>query len=121
MRAMSPLRRQWSRALRFFRTPKGLMLFILAALLAAGLRTNTYHAAVLVLVAGSVSAALDGMLGYWLHEQWRFPSGALLVHTNASMKPLAMFVVWGPLTVAGHVWSLFHAARASAVPSGNGV
>ena len=36
------------------------------------------------------------------------------------MNPRATFVVCGPLIVAGHVWSLFQAASASAVPSGNG-
>ena len=37
------------------------------------------------------------------------------------MNPFAMVAACAAVIVAGHVWSLFHAVSASAVPSGNGV
>ena len=36
------------------------------------------------------------------------------------MNPFAIVAACAAVVVDGHVWSLFHAARASAVPSGNG-
>ena len=52
------------------------------------------------------------------HAPLDFGSGALLVHTNASANPFAMVRACAAVTLPGQVSSLFHAVRASDVPSG---
>ena len=66
-------------AARFFRTPKGILILLLAALIAAGLSlehvAHLWHG----LAASVLAAALvDVPLLRWRKARWEFPSGAVL-------------------------------------------
>src|SRR5579862_5049496 len=72
--------------MRFFRTPKGLLLIVLAALTAVaapveGLRTVA--PGLVAAVAGS--AALDAVILRWRNGRWELPSGAILTALIVAM------------------------------------
>ena len=64
---------------RFFQTPKGILLVLLALLAAAGAWQEGWSAALPDLgVAVLVAVQLDGAILRWRKGRWVFPSGALL-------------------------------------------
>ena len=66
------------RGLRFFRTPKGLMLIILVALLGVAAPNSAGDGPRLLAAGALAAAALDVMIVYGMWGEWAFPSGALL-------------------------------------------
>jgi len=66
-------------ALKFFRSPKGLLLIILLVLLGSALVTTSAALAAPSVVAASITAMLvDFIFLRWHAKRWEFPSGALL-------------------------------------------
>jgi Na+-translocating ferredoxin:NAD+ oxidoreductase RnfD subunit len=63
----------------FFRTPKGLLLLVLLALIALGAPAEGLAVVLPGLAAAvAVAAAIDLVLLRWRHGGWEFPSGAIL-------------------------------------------
>jgi len=101
----SPLQPQ-SPLLRFFRTPKGLLLIILAILVAisqpaAQLRFVLPGVFLAVIAAG----ALDALILRMAHEEWEFPSGAVLSGLIIAMvlsphEPWYVFVWTSAIAIA---------------------
>ncbi len=73
-----PSRNPLRRPLRFFQTPKGLMLLILAGLLAAAVPSTGGQDLRILATAALVASALDVMIVFGVSGDWEFPSGALL-------------------------------------------
>ncbi|MGE0228980.1 MAG: hypothetical protein AB7I38_00105 [Dehalococcoidia bacterium] len=67
-----------SRGSRFFRTPKGLMLIILAGLLGVATTQTDAEWPRLLLAGAGTAAFLDMAIVFGVRGEWRFPSGALL-------------------------------------------
>ena len=79
---------------RFFRTPKGLLLLILGALVLLAAPEEGWRAAWPGLVAASVTAmAIDAPILRWREGAWVFPSGALLTGLIVAMI-LSVHVPW---------------------------
>ena len=79
---------------RFFRTPKGLLLLILGALVLLAAPEEGWRAAWPGLVAATVAAmAIDAPILRWREGAWVFPSGALLTGLIVAMI-LSVHVPW---------------------------
>jgi Na+-translocating ferredoxin:NAD+ oxidoreductase RnfD subunit len=71
---------------RFFRTPKGLLLLILAALIAIAATHEGWHTvAVPVLSAAALAGAIDALILRYRHGRWEFPDGAILTALLVAM------------------------------------
>ena len=96
----------YSPLLRFFRTPKGLLLIILTILIAisqpaSGLRFVLPG----VLLAAVAAGALDALILRMGHEEWEFPSGAVLSGLIIAMvlsphEPWYVFVWTSAIAIA---------------------
>ena len=79
---------------RFFRTPKGLLLIVLGALVLLAAPEEGWRTAWPGLVAASVAAmAIDAPILRWREGEWVFPSGALLTGLIVAMI-LSVHVPW---------------------------
>jgi Na+-translocating ferredoxin:NAD+ oxidoreductase RnfD subunit len=84
---------------RFFRTPKGLLLIILAMLVAlASFGVNMRLVAPGLAGAVAVSALIDVFILRWRQRRWEFPSGAVLTALFVVMV-LSPFEPWYVATV----------------------
>ena len=104
--------RRLTRIWRFWRTPKGLMLLILAGLIAAAVPLTGGHPVRLVLAGAAAACALEVLIAFALRAEWEFPSGALLtgMFVAGVLSPferLDVIVVTALLAilVGFHVWS----------------
>jgi Na+-translocating ferredoxin:NAD+ oxidoreductase RnfD subunit len=72
--------------MRFFRTPKGLLLLVLAALAAVAAPAEGLRVVAPGLVAAVVvSAAIDAVILRWRSGRWELPSGAILTALIVAM------------------------------------
>jgi Na+-translocating ferredoxin:NAD+ oxidoreductase RnfD subunit len=72
--------------MRFFRTPKGLLLLVLAALAAVAAPVEGLRVVAPGLVAAvAVSAAIDAVILRWRNGRWELPSGAILTALIVAM------------------------------------
>jgi Na+-translocating ferredoxin:NAD+ oxidoreductase RnfD subunit len=84
---------------RFFRTPKGLLLILFAALIALATAAVDPKTVLPGLIGGAATAAVvDVLLARWRHEKWIVPDGALLTGLIVAMvlrpqEPLYVVVV----------------------------
>lgn len=83
-----------SKIIRFFRTPKGLLILVLTALVAIaapheGLRLVLPE----ILAAVAAAGAIDAVLLRYRHRRWEMPSGAILTAMIAAMV-LSAQVPW---------------------------
>ncbi|MGH9574367.1 MAG: RnfABCDGE type electron transport complex subunit D [Candidatus Acidiferrales bacterium] len=101
----SPLQPQ-SPLPRFFRTPKGLLLIILAVLVVISQPAARLHFVVPgVLIAVIAAGGLDGLILRMAHEEWEFPSGAMLSGLIIAMvlsphEPWYVFVWTSAIAIA---------------------
>jgi Na+-translocating ferredoxin:NAD+ oxidoreductase RnfD subunit len=91
---MSAAPRPFAAAQRFFRTPKGLLLVVLAVLVACaapveGLRLIGPN----LIAAAGVAMAIDAPILRWREGEWVFPSGAVLTGMIVAMV-LSPHVAW---------------------------
>jgi Na+-translocating ferredoxin:NAD+ oxidoreductase RnfD subunit len=104
--------RRLTRIWRFWRTPKGLMLLILAGLVAAAVPQTGGHPVQLVLAGAAAACALEVLITFALRAEWEFPSGALLtgMFVAGVLSPyerLDVIVVTALLAILGkHVFRL---------------
>ena len=86
---------QRSAAHRFFRTPKGLLLLVLAVLTLAAAPGQGWVRALTVLLSGLVPAAMvDVFVLRWRNGTWTFPSGAILTGWIVAMVLSAHEPAW---------------------------
>src|SRR5580704_168850 len=82
----SPRWRPRECGMRFFRTPKGLLLLVLAGLVAVSAPVEGVRVVAPGLVAAVVvSAAIDAVILRWRDGQWSLPSGAILTALIVAM------------------------------------
>ena len=92
--------------LRFLRTPKGLLLIILAALIAISEPAEELRFVVPGLIVAVLAAgALDAIILRMAHEEWEFPSGAVLSGMIIAMvlsphEPAYVFVWTAAIAIA---------------------
>lgn len=95
-----------STLLRFLRTPKGILLIILLILVAIAEPAGRLHFVVPgVLLAVIVAGALDAIILRIAHEEWEFPSGAMLTGLLIAMvlsphEPAYVFVWTSAFAIA---------------------
>jgi Na+-translocating ferredoxin:NAD+ oxidoreductase RnfD subunit len=92
--------------LRFFRTPKGILLIILTILIAMSQPAARLHFVLPgVLVAVIAAGSLDGLILRLAHEEWELPSGAVLSGLIIAMvlsphEPWYVFVWTSAIAIA---------------------
>ena len=95
-----------SPVLRFFRTPKGLLLIILAVLVAIAQPSGRLHFVLPgVFLAVVAAGLLDAIILRTAHEEWEFPSGAVLTGLLIAMvlsphEPWYVFVWTSAIAIA---------------------
>lgn len=92
-----------ARVQRFFRTPKGLLIIVLALLLVvAALGTGVARIAPGLLAACAIAMLIDAPILRMREGEWQFPSGALLTGMLVAMV-LSPFQTWHIAAVASAI------------------